>query len=82
MCDNRCQLFHRENYKKEEFLRMKWFLKNQQKLIDNLGIAKSTIQSKIKSKEKELPKKDEIEPKVLYQLIFYANVIYIYIIVT
>nr|XP_050861120.1 protein ATP6V1FNB-like [Vespula vulgaris] len=64
MCDNRCQLFHRENYKKEEFLRMKWFLKNQQKLIDNLGIAKSTIQSKIKSKEKELPKKDEIEPKI------------------
>ncbi|XP_015186185.1 PREDICTED: uncharacterized protein LOC107071580 [Polistes dominula] len=66
MCDNRCQLFHRENYRKEEYLRMKWFIKNQQKLIDNLGITtKTTALMKLKSFEKEASKKDyKIEPKI------------------
>lgn len=66
MCDNRCQLFHKENFKKEEFLRMKWFLKNQQKLIDNLGIQKSEAIFRISERKEKKSRKDHIEPQVLF----------------
>ena len=36
VCDARCQLFHSEMIRKENAIRMKWFLKNQQRLIDQL----------------------------------------------
>ncbi|EZA53184.1 hypothetical protein X777_06263 [Ooceraea biroi] len=36
VCDARCQLFHTEMIRNENALRMKWFLKNQQRLIENL----------------------------------------------
>ncbi|KAJ8686804.1 hypothetical protein QAD02_022598 [Eretmocerus hayati] len=37
ICDARCQQFHREVSKKEEALRTRWFLKNRQRLYENLG---------------------------------------------
>lgn len=36
VCDARQQLFHTEMIRKEKALRAKWFLKNQQRLIDRL----------------------------------------------
>ncbi|KAL6262595.1 hypothetical protein P5V15_005389 [Pogonomyrmex californicus] len=36
VCDARCQLFHKEIIRNENAIRMKWFLKNQQRLIDRL----------------------------------------------
>jgi len=36
VCNTRCQLFHNELIRKENAIRIKWFLKNQQRLIDQL----------------------------------------------
>lgn len=35
VCDNRCQLFYNEIIEKENAIRMKWFLKNQERLISH-----------------------------------------------
>ncbi|OAD59990.1 hypothetical protein WN48_07835, partial [Eufriesea mexicana] len=37
ICDTRCQAFHTAMIQKEENTRIRWFLKNQQKLLDHLG---------------------------------------------
>jgi sugar-specific transcriptional regulator TrmB len=37
LLDSRYQLFHKEMIKNENELRLKWFVRNQQRLIDNLG---------------------------------------------
>lgn len=42
VCDNRCQLFYNEIIRKENAIRMKWFLKNQQRLISHLKDPKFT----------------------------------------
>jgi len=42
VCDARCQLFHNEMIRKENMIRIKWFLKNQQRLIDQLKEPKFT----------------------------------------
>lgn len=36
ICDARCQLFHDEMLRNENVIRMQWFLRNQQRLIDDL----------------------------------------------
>ncbi|KYM98245.1 hypothetical protein ALC62_11095 [Cyphomyrmex costatus] len=46
VCDARCQLFHSEMIRKENAIRIKWFLKNQQRLIDQLGEPKFTKRAK------------------------------------
>ncbi|CAB0030426.1 unnamed protein product [Trichogramma brassicae] len=37
VCDTRCQNFHREMAKKTEKLKTLWFIKNRQRLYDNLA---------------------------------------------
>ncbi|XP_018358863.1 PREDICTED: uncharacterized protein LOC108758404 isoform X2 [Trachymyrmex cornetzi] len=59
VCDARCQLFHSEMIRKENAIRMKWFLKNQQRLIDQLREPKFTKRAKeiiAKSKKREAPR--------------------------
>ncbi|KZC07994.1 PREDICTED: uncharacterized protein LOC107186207 [Dufourea novaeangliae] len=41
ICDSRCQAFHVAMIKREEAGRIKWFLKNQQKLLDRLKITEA-----------------------------------------
>ncbi|XP_058807205.1 protein ATP6V1FNB-like [Phymastichus coffea] len=54
VCDTRCQNFHKECARKEERLKTQWFLKNRQRLLDNLGGAKAAekLQALRKSKRK------------------------------
>lgn len=42
VCNARCQLFFNEMIRKENALRIKWFLKNQERLIDQLKEPKFT----------------------------------------
>ncbi|XP_076762114.1 uncharacterized protein LOC143430031 [Xylocopa sonorina] len=51
ICGARCQAFHTAMIEKEENTRIRWFLKNQQKLLERLG----------KSKEMKLPSEHEPE---------------------
>lgn len=71
VCDNRCQLFYNEIIRKENAIRMKWFLKNQQRLISHLKepkftkrareiIAKSEKRAKIRVDEPIVRKKFNI----------------------
>jgi len=56
LLDSRYQLFHKEMIKNENEIRMRWFLKNQQRLIDNLGEAKliKRAEDVIKESEKRM----------------------------
>ncbi|XP_012537194.1 protein ATP6V1FNB-like [Monomorium pharaonis] len=42
VCDTRCQLFCNDRIRKENTIRIKWFLKNQKRLIDQLKEPKFT----------------------------------------
>lgn len=42
LCNTRCQLFLNEMISKENSIRINWFLKNQQRLIDQLKEPKFT----------------------------------------
>ncbi|KAK9299043.1 hypothetical protein QLX08_007793 [Tetragonisca angustula] len=55
ICDARCQAFHTAMIQKEENTRIRWFLKNQQKLLDHLEKTKE-----IKLPPKHIPKKQPI----------------------
>ncbi|XP_029166644.1 uncharacterized protein LOC114937378 [Nylanderia fulva] len=46
ICDTRCQLVRNEMIRKENTTRMKWFLKNQERLISHLKEPKFTKQAK------------------------------------
>lgn len=46
VCDTRCQAFHADMMKKETTLRIKWFLTNQQRLIENAGKSMPVISTK------------------------------------
>jgi len=62
VCDTRCQLFHSEMIRKENAIRMKWFLKNQQRLIDQLREPKFIKRAKeiiIESKKREAARVDK-----------------------
>lgn len=52
ICDTRCQSFYTDMIKKEESVRIRWFLKNQQKLLDRLKDARTA------RKVKQLPTHD------------------------
>ncbi|KAL7291318.1 hypothetical protein TKK_0014920 [Trichogramma kaykai] len=64
VCDTRCQNFHREMAKKTEKLKTLWFIKNRQRLYDNL--AKDGISQKHRlpsqSKQKIEPIKESRPP--------------------
>lgn len=49
ICDTRCQAFHTAMIQKEKNTRIRWFLKNQYKLLDHLR----------KTEEIKLPSKHE-----------------------
>ncbi|XP_015585432.1 uncharacterized protein LOC107263098 [Cephus cinctus] len=53
VCDTRCQLFYNEIAKNENSLRMKWFIKNRQRLLDNLGSQKLVSKAQILIAENE-----------------------------
>ncbi|XP_043514582.1 protein ATP6V1FNB-like [Frieseomelitta varia] len=55
ICDARCQAFYTAMIQKEENTRIRWFLKNQQKLLDHLEKTKE-----IKLPPKHIPKKQPI----------------------
>lgn len=62
VCDARCQLFHNEMIRKENTIRIKWFLKNQQRLIDQLKEPKFTKRAKeiiAESKKREAARVDK-----------------------
>lgn len=62
VCDARCQLFHNEMIRKENAIRIKWFLKNQQRLIDQLKESKFTKRAKeiiAESKKREAARVDK-----------------------
>ena len=72
ICDARCQQFHRERSKKEEILKNQWFIRNRQRLHDNLGGDKIIQQVKsLKQKKISIDKKISLENvrKIYYQII-------------
>ena len=56
ICDSRCQAFYTAMIEKEESMRMRWFVKNQQKLLEHLEKTKP-------AKKIELPPIREPERK-------------------
>ncbi|KYQ48381.1 hypothetical protein ALC60_12710 [Trachymyrmex zeteki] len=68
VCDARCQLFHNEMIRKENTIRIKWFLKNQQRLIDQLKEPKFTKRAKeiiAESKKREAARIHNVQRKPL-----------------
>lgn len=62
LCTTRCQLFNSEIIKKENTLRIKWFIKNRQRLLDNLRddkLVKRAKELRNKSAEERLNKQQE-----------------------
>lgn len=62
VCDARCQLFRNEMIRKENAIRIRWFLKNQQRLIDHLREPKFTKRAReiiAESKKREAARVDK-----------------------
>lgn len=53
VCDTRCAAFRTAMIQKEENTRIRWFLKNQQKLLDHLGKTKDAKLSHIRESEEQ-----------------------------
>lgn len=61
VCDARCHLFHNEIIRKENAIRRTWFLKNQERLIDQLKEPKFTKRAReiiAESKKREAVRVD------------------------
>lgn len=61
VCDARCQLFRNEMIRNENAIRIKWFLKNQQLLIERLRETKFTKRAReiiAESKKREAARVD------------------------
>lgn len=65
VCDTRCQLFHKEMIKKENAIRMKWFLKNQQRLISHLKEPKFTKRAREIIAESEKRAKTRVDKHIV-----------------
>ncbi|XP_020281624.1 uncharacterized protein LOC109853689 [Pseudomyrmex gracilis] len=71
VCDTRCQLFHKELIRNENRIRMRWFVKNQERLIENLREpklmkrAREAIESAKKREEKVRIDKPAVKRKPL-----------------
>jgi hypothetical protein len=61
VCNTRCQQFQKESIKKEETLKSAWFVKNRQRLYDNLE------QEKFSNKTVNLLSKRNIDKKTTTQ---------------
>ena len=57
MCTTRCMLFRNEMINKENALRVRWFVKNRQRLLDNLR------DEKLASRVKEIKSNAEKETR-------------------
>lgn len=47
-CDARCQAFRKETIVTEDSLRMKWFMKNRERLLENLEQEDQHVREKLK----------------------------------
>nr|XP_012220467.1 PREDICTED: LOW QUALITY PROTEIN: uncharacterized protein LOC105671126 [Linepithema humile] len=65
VCDARCHLIHNERIKKENALRMKWFLINQQRLVGHLKEPKLVKRAKEVIEEKR--EKTRIDKPIIQQ---------------
>lgn len=62
VCSARCQLFFNERIRKENAIRIKWFLKNQERLIEQLREPKFTKRAReiiAESKKREAARIDK-----------------------
>lgn len=72
-CDARCQLFHNEMIRKENAIRMKWFLKNQQRLISHLKEPKFTKRTKEIIAESEKRAKTRVDKPIVRKSLISAD---------
>ncbi|OXU29740.1 hypothetical protein TSAR_012325 [Trichomalopsis sarcophagae] len=64
VCDARCQQFHREIAKKEERLKNLWFIKNKQRLYENLDVKNFSRNAVIsKQAQQQQQKKKIVHPR-------------------
>ncbi|XP_076681711.1 uncharacterized protein LOC143375933 [Andrena cerasifolii] len=68
ICDSRCQAFYTAMIEKEESMRMRWFVKNKQKLLEHLEKTKPAKKIElppIRERERKEPSVDIIRLKPL-----------------
>lgn len=68
VCDARCQLFHKEMIRNENVIRMQWFLKNQQRLIDDLREPKFVKRAREVIAESEKRKREKYVDKLIVRI--------------
>lgn len=65
ICDARCQLFRNERIKAENAIRIKWFLNNQQRLVEHLKEPKLIKRAKEVIAESEERKKARVDKPIV-----------------
>lgn len=65
VCDARCQLYNKERIRKENALRIKWFLNNQQRLVAHLKEPKPVKRAKEVIAESEKREKVRVDKPIV-----------------